>query len=141
MFIEAEHHAVWDDGTGTLTDITPHVCGEKRILFLPDPERIYDFEGKKRIINVKRSLGEVREAQKWIDASDYLARYLEAHSVGAEITVNRDHLAILARAVEHAKGEVLVALARRTRPHEPCVCGSGQKFRKCCRPLIHLGAD
>ncbi|MCP1540155.1 SEC-C metal-binding domain-containing protein [Methylorubrum extorquens] len=137
VFIEAEHHAVWDDGTD-LVDITPHIHGEKRILFLPDPERAYDFEGQSRLLNVKRSLGEVPAAQRWIDASDQLQRFLVAHTAGAEMTFSRDEVMPLADEVQYRKAEILVALAGRTRPHEPCVCGSGRKFRKCCFPHIHL---
>ena len=40
-FIEAEHHAVWVSPDGRHLDVTPHVDGETRILFLPDPERVW----------------------------------------------------------------------------------------------------
>lgn len=38
-FCEAEFHCVWRDLTGGLFDITPRVDGEKRVCFVPDPQR------------------------------------------------------------------------------------------------------
>jgi hypothetical protein len=42
FFIEAEHHAVWESPQGQKVDVTPHDMGEKRILFLPDPEMVWN---------------------------------------------------------------------------------------------------
>lgn len=140
VFVEAEHHAVWDDGTGRLTDVTPQMHGERRIMFLPDPARVYDFEGKSRLGNVKQSIGEVPAAQDWIGATDRLARFIEEHSNGEQITFDRREVAPLAWEVERTKADVMVSLALRTGPKDPCVCGSGQRFKKCCGPFIDLDA-
>jgi hypothetical protein len=40
--IEAEFHAIWKTPAGSYIDITPSKSGLKRILFLPDPSRIYE---------------------------------------------------------------------------------------------------
>ncbi|WP_163158052.1 hypothetical protein [Bradyrhizobium uaiense] len=69
VFVEAEHHAVWNDGNA-LIDVTPHIHGEFDVLFLPDPQRVYDYEGRTRLINVKRSLGVFKNVEGWIIASD-----------------------------------------------------------------------
>lgn len=137
VFIEAEHHAVWQNGT-ELIDITPTIDGEDRILFLPDPARVYDFETKKRLINVKRSLSKIWAAQQWIDAADRLQRFLEDHSEGDEITFDRRDALPLYQASQQAMAEIILALARDTQPNDRCICTSGRKFRKCCGPLIHL---
>lgn len=42
VYIEAEHHGVWRRRTGELVDVSPQPNLPKRILFLPDPEAIYD---------------------------------------------------------------------------------------------------
>lgn len=141
VFVEAEHHAVWDDGNGRLIDVTPHRGGERTILFHPDPTRRFDHEGRQRLQNVKRSLGEVRSAVEYIRATDSLARFMEASSDGDLIRMDKAELLPIADAAEQAKVAVLVELAMHTRPHEPCICGSGLKFRKCCRSMVNLGAD
>lgn len=41
-YFEAEHHAVWQAPDGSLTDITPQTGNPPRILFLPDPDAVYD---------------------------------------------------------------------------------------------------
>lgn len=41
-FVEAEHHGVWRRRTGELVDVSPQPHLPKRILFLPDPNAIYD---------------------------------------------------------------------------------------------------
>jgi len=38
-FVEAEFHCVWRDQKGVLCDITPRADGEKRVCFIPDPDR------------------------------------------------------------------------------------------------------
>lgn len=42
FFIEAEHHAIWVSPRGEMVDITPQITGETRILFLPDPEKVWN---------------------------------------------------------------------------------------------------
>jgi hypothetical protein len=41
-WFEAEHHAVWRRPDGRLLDVTPQLGDPERILFLPDPDAIYD---------------------------------------------------------------------------------------------------
>lgn len=38
-FCEAEFHCNWQDSSGNIHDITPRVDGEKRVCFIPDPNR------------------------------------------------------------------------------------------------------
>lgn len=137
VFIEAEHHAVWES-EGELLDITPHINGESRILFLADPTRRYDFESKTRIINVKRSLGKFASADRWIAACDTLQRTLEDHSVGNTIRMNRNRLVALWENARNAQAQVLVDLATNTKVNDRCICTSGKKFKKCCAPMIDL---
>lgn len=42
QLLTAEFHAVWESPTGEWVDITPHVDGERTILFLPDPQRKWE---------------------------------------------------------------------------------------------------
>lgn len=42
VYHEAEHHGVWRRRTGELVDVSPQPNLPKRILFLPDPDAVYD---------------------------------------------------------------------------------------------------
>lgn len=42
VLVEAEAHSVWRSPEGELVDIAPHKNGETEILFLADPDMIYD---------------------------------------------------------------------------------------------------
>ncbi|RYY29458.1 MAG: hypothetical protein EOP62_01080 [Sphingomonadales bacterium] len=41
-WFEAEHHAVWRKPDGSFLDVTPQLGDPARILFLPDPEAVFD---------------------------------------------------------------------------------------------------
>lgn len=137
VYIEAEHHAIWEKD-GALIDVTPHVNGEPNVLFLPDPKRIYDYKSKKRLINVKRSLGMFACADRWIAVSDAFQNTLEDHSVNGEIRMNRGHLKAIWEQSRNTQIELLVELALNTKRNDPCFCNSGKKFKKCCALLIDL---
>jgi hypothetical protein len=94
VFLEAEHHAVWSDGD-RLVDVTPHVPASYCILFLPDPQRVYDYHTGKRFLNVKRSLGEFPSVEGWIEATDGIQRYMEGNSNGSIVTMDRQVAAAL----------------------------------------------
>lgn len=139
VFIEAEHHAVWSTSSG-LIDVTPHVYNKPAVLFLTDPQRVYDYKGNRRIVNVKRRLGVFKSVDAWIAASDTLQQAMEDHSVGNEIRMNRDLLKRLSHSARMAQANVLVDLAANTKVNAPCFLGSGKKFKTCCARLIDLTA-
>ncbi|WP_136624055.1 MULTISPECIES: SEC-C metal-binding domain-containing protein [Bradyrhizobium] len=99
---------------------------------------MYDFEGKKRLINEKRSLGVFASVEHWIAASDLLQHSLEEHSNGAEIRMKRSTLKALWENARNAQAQVLIDLASSTKVNSPCSCNSGKKFKKCCAHLIDL---
>lgn len=41
-YFEAEHHAVWQNKTGGLIDVSPQMGQRRRMLFLPDPNWVSD---------------------------------------------------------------------------------------------------
>jgi hypothetical protein len=61
--------------------------------------------------------------------------------VGREIRIDRNRLAYLQNAVRQAMAATLVELASKTNVNDPCICASGRKFKKCCRPLIDLSRN
>lgn len=139
VFIEAEHHAVWDDGT-QLHDITPRADDEETTLFLPDPSRTYDFLGNRRVDNQRRALSTSREVRTLLNAYAERAAFFEMNSVGRKISIDPQELRHIQNRVMMASAHVLIALAASRGRNDPCICASGRKFKKCCSPLIDLAA-
>lgn len=137
VFIEAEHHEIWQKDN-ELVDITPHVEGEQTVLFLPDPNRVYDYVGLKRIINVKRSLGMFPSVERWIDASEAFQQAVEDNSIGSQAFFDRAQIVYLESEFRNALASVFVDLATNTKVNDTCFCTSGRKFKKCCATLIDL---
>lgn len=42
LYFEAEHHGIWRNRQGALLDVSPQLANVSKILFLPDPDAIYD---------------------------------------------------------------------------------------------------
>lgn len=137
VLIEAEFHAVWKDPKGSLLDVAPVPSGEESILFLPDPNRQY--EGR-QVNNIRRPLRDDPVVVEFIRASDAEFRLLnrgdraaqhgEIRLIGAEAA----ELVAIQRSKAEA-GKRLLALPRSTGRNDPCRCGSGRKYKKCCGAL------
>ena len=79
LFIEAEFHAVWQQPSGVILDVTPHAIPCRNILFLPDPK--LQYEGR-QIDNIRKPLVNDRD----------LVRFLYLHHRRFEI-LNEGNLA------------------------------------------------
>jgi len=123
LLLEAEFHTCYKDEDGKLIDITPKPDRERQILFLPDSHRVYqskyvkgfrkklvDNDDVKLLFMVAEKLDQLREKHFRNDAYD-------ASAVDAEL---RDWL-----------GSMTVTKKKVGR-NDPCVCGSGLKYKKCC---------
>lgn len=138
VFIEAEHHAAWLH-EGQLVDVTPHEYPADRVLFLPDPSAVYDFEKSTRRNNWKRSVSSIAATERWIAATDRMHFKLESCSVGREYRLSASdqrELMLIGEDVARHKAEILLHLANVKRPNAACFCKSGKKFKKCCARLF-----
>jgi hypothetical protein len=134
VMLEAEFHAVWRTPNGQLRDITPKPEPIPRILFLPDPSRKYSG---RQVNNVRRALStDPRIAdfiRCWNDEYEFMNRGARAEQHG-RIVVNAAEAAEY-EAIQRRKVELQTALImHRGRPgrNDPCPCGSGKKYKKCC---------
>lgn len=121
MMIEAEAHSVWKSDAGTLLDITPHNYGEQRVLFVPD-ENI-KYQGC--IIPSKRAP---------MTASQKIARLIDllnARDFLFEKSGTRRTCA-LPEPMYLEIQSILAEVKQKASRNDPCPCGSGQKFKKCC---------
>lgn len=123
VLIEGEFHAVWSDPAGALYDVSTTPGDEDRVLFLPDPDRRY--EGRP-FNNVRRSLRSDAEF-KIFNRGRRATHPGEIHLEAAEA----EELAQIQRIKAgfwHQPPKPLPPLG----PNDPCRCGSGLKFKKCC---------
>lgn len=138
VLVEAEFHAVWRDNVGKLCDITPKIPPTERILFLHDPERVYNG---RQVNNVRRALCPFEGVRLFIDACDeeyaLLNRGKRAEEHGHVILEGEDLVAMhaLQERKESAYATIMQMLAslRKAGRNDPCPCGSGLKFKKCHR--------
>jgi SEC-C motif len=126
VMIEAEFHAVWKAPDGRLLDVSPPPHGERRMVFIPDPNRV--FEGR-QIPNVRAPLADDPTIREFITLSDEISRWLntgEREYVFGEIPVD-EITPLLQR-----KAELQDQIARRSLgPDSPCPCGSGRQYKHC----------
>jgi hypothetical protein len=121
VLVEAEFHAVWLSPQGQVREITPKPHGESSVLFVPDERRGY--EG--RIVdNVRMALQDDQLIEHFIRVSRaiVLAMADHGHTAGtpARIAPLRKAQRFLGRSI-HAG----------LREHDPCLCGSGSRYRRC----------
>ncbi|MBP2296590.1 SEC-C metal-binding domain-containing protein [Azospirillum rugosum] len=139
VFIEAEHHAVWRSPTGDLIDVTPRPEREKKVLFVPDPETVYDWESNRRIDNRRLAIADDPYLREFLENAAEMAAFMERKSVGLTVSFNPAELFPLA-----SRQQVLLNYLaerygkkgrgqnqRRVGRNDPCPCGSGKKFKKC----------
>jgi hypothetical protein len=127
VLLEAEFHAVWRDPEGKLLDVTPKEDGETRIVFLPDRTRVW---GKELIPNIRRVLNDSPECRKMLERADALFEIRKRNWKNGKLDcegANRDYAECLAR--ERTLHDAQLSKVGR---NDPCFCGSGKKFKKCC---------
>jgi len=72
FFIEAEHHAIWVSPEGEKVDVTWQNTGERRILFLPDPEKVWN---RILIPNRRHALTDDPRLQEFLALADELDEF------------------------------------------------------------------
>lgn len=127
VLIEAEFHAVWVSPVGELVDITPKPHGETRILFVPDERKHYDGTA---VDNVRMPLRDDQLIRHFIRASEAIVRVLNR----GERASQYGYVSVPAHEIEplqQIQSFLGHSLASRLRDHDPCICGSGGKYKRC----------
>jgi uncharacterized protein YchJ len=124
VMIEAEHHAVWQSPKGMLICVSPHLQGERMIVFAPDPRT--PFIGH-TIDNVRRALVDEKVVEEFIEFGR--ARYEEMQHAkpGELVSLRVDIKAQVDLNLRFSR----FALSKRGKG-DPCTCGSRKPFGKCC---------
>jgi hypothetical protein len=147
LLIEAEHHSLWVSPEGERIDVTPHE-GEDRIVFLPGANPF----GKRPDPNIRRGLSNNPKLARWINVKgrleqlvvdntmpdgrvaftpEMLALQAQADQLGAEIMGMAPPMPETTEsipALRRATGRSFRGVGR----NDPCPCGSGKKYKKCC---------
>lgn len=133
IYLEAEFHRVWVNNEGEHIDITPKKDGEERILFLKANERKFTGE---RIDNIRKPLVDTAEIRTMVIFGKKKFEIQNKYYDGKEIKIPIFEL----RNLETFKEETLMSEIRKDKldgklkigRNEPCPCGSGKKYKKCC---------
>ncbi len=129
LMIEATTHAVWRDKEGILHDIAPQAIVFDQHLFLPDPSLRY--EGS-QLPNIRKALRDDPVVHRFIRSREMQFEVLNkgdrANQVG-EISMDASEWRPVQRAMQEAD---LAIINFKFGRNEPCPCGSGRKYKKCC---------
>ena len=134
-YLEAEHHAVYEPTSGPpWVDVTPHLLPTiDRILFLPDDDAIFNPEQLRD--NVRMPLLDDKRIKEFFNLSSERTAILNSvPGIGAvTISVPQAQRLLL---IDQRKQTLLTQLQRdyekKVGRNDPCSCGSGKKFKKCC---------
>ena len=123
VFLEAEFHAIWVSPSGELVDITPKIDNEDTILFLPDSKRVYEY---RLVENLRKPLVRNNFTLEWLWRGHNYYLIKQKHFRNEEVDIK-------AAAEELAKWESKnKAGPPKIGRNDPCLCGSGKKFKQCC---------
>jgi len=120
--IEGEFHAVWVSADGELVDVTPKPDGEKKILFIPDPIRIWD---KKPVPSFRLALCDEPAIRKGIEHAEWVEKLRDEYNDGTGFP--KIPLDVLQAGPHQNQTRPVIATGR----NEKCPCGSGLKYKKC----------
>lgn len=127
ILVEAEFHAVWVSPDGAMSEITPKQHGEETILFVPSPSLLY--EGVARD-NVRIPIRDDLLVHHFIRVSEEIVKVMNrGDRAGMYGYVN-----VPAHEIEpllNAKVFLGQSISSGLRDHDPCLCGSGRKYKRC----------
>ena len=138
LLLEAQFHAVWRAPDGELVDVTKTDDKAQTTLFLADNKLAY--EGKiipsrqlalsddcsvARLIIASQAVWE-HQAKFQVDMGDDQVGFTEQEHVNEHHRLEELRLSALNRLFDTLAGAAKVSRS------QPCSCGSGKKYKKCC---------
>lgn len=126
--IEGEFHAVWRSPEGDLLDVTPKADGERRILFIPDPNRVFQNEN---VDNIRLALTDDPAIHRMIAMNEEISILRRTYNVGTgESKIPIREIRAIQRKYSEPKSPSLPSAITVGR-NDRCPCGSGKKFKRC----------
>ncbi|WP_238978994.1 SEC-C domain-containing protein [Novilysobacter arseniciresistens] len=127
VMVEAEFHAVWVSPEGQFVEITPKPHGEATILFVPDARRSYTGIA---VDNVRMPVRDDLLICHFIKASEAIVQVMNR----GECASQYGHVSVPAHEIEPlmmAQSFLGQSISSGLRDHDPCLCGSGGKYKRC----------
>ena len=130
LILEAEFHGVWISPEGKTIDITPDPV-DTRSLFIPDRKAKYEY---KQVDSIRRPLVNDPLVHEYIavhkNIFEIMNRGALAYQTGKVRVNNNEYQQNLMRLgrILHLLEPPIGKVGR----NDPCPCGSGSKFKKCC---------
>jgi hypothetical protein len=121
IMIEAEAHSVWQSPAGKLVDITPHRHDEHTILFVPDPN--VKYEG----IVIPNKRAPMTTSPKVA----YLIGLMNERDYRLQQSGTSKMCAFPPTFLQEIQ-KVIADITKKASRNDPCPCGSGLKYKKCC---------
>src|SRR5690606_6874763 len=129
-FIEAEHHAVWEDSEGNLLDVTPQKIQIDTILFIPDNENVFDGQMGKPNIRLNTTTNKLVDDfityARTIDSLYCLATRIDDQNLSLP-----EPILIAIQSLEQCKQSVFQFFMIGNKYKSPCFCGSKQAYDAC----------
>lgn len=133
VYIEAEHHAVYEGPDGSLIDVTPPADDwTMSRTFLPDSSAVYDFENEGvRRDNHRLALSSDPLIEQFFQTAREFNRVMSSIPGVGEVSVDMPTARKL-QAIQNENNRLLFGLLMKYTPKgAPCFCGSGAKFKRC----------
>lgn len=143
-YIWADFHAIWISPENESIDITPVAEGTENILFHPDSSREYDYNAPYYKVPMRYCpISDDPLVHEIIATEQELFYIEETHSPGPILEFERLEGPVLERYLELQQkiSSIKAQLMLQSQPepergkpgrNDPCPCGSGLKFKKCC---------
>lgn len=133
VFIEAEHHAVYESPDGVLVDVTPAMQEDPQMarLFLPDDSTVFDFnQPRARRDNIRQALTDDSLIHEYLKLPPEITDIMNRTSGQGAVIPGPDaeRLTFIMKEMSRLKRQIAMNY---TPQGAPCFCGSGVKFKRC----------
>lgn len=138
LYIEAEFHAIWKSPEGNYLDLNYRPHKTENILFLPQPDLLY--EGYQRN-NIRLPLTNNKNVHDFLKVKDYEYEFRNRGNrkgMHGEVHLTDPDEIIEYKNITYALCMLGIEISRLIKPltnYDPCICGSGKKA-KWCHKLI-----
>lgn len=137
VLLDAIGHAIVEHN-GELLCVSPSKYGESKLLFLRDQRLSFDFDDSgARMPGKQIPISKSREVARLIELGATEVAIKSKYPVASGQMLVRGQDAIILQQIARDKSQLMLRISlRHTENASPCVCGSGRKFRKCCKSEI-----
>lgn len=125
IILEASVYIVWQNEDGSLFDVTPKEAEYKNVLFIPAPDN-KRLELKNKRIPITNSI----LSRELVEIADIGESLMKKESCLDKISIGNMSSKVMR--CRKRKDEIIKIISRKAERNEPCPCGSGIKYKKCC---------